>query len=219
MVSINILYPLEQLTASIWYNFVMNFPLLLWAIIWLLIGFLVGNFGGWLVKQFLTKIKIDQYIFEKDKFKMKLSDIFAVFTRWIIYLLFILLAASYLSFVPQLTNLITSAIGFLAGAVEAAVIIIIGYSLAHYIKEQVMHSKTIYSEMVANIIFFLILYVSITLALPFVNIDAQLLQWLLLIVVGAFGLGMAIAIGLGAKDVVREISREYAKKFTKKRRR
>lgn len=215
---VSIYYPFEQLTSSVWYSFSTNFPLLLWAIIWLLIGFLVGNFGGWLVKKFLTKIKIDQYIFEKDKFKMKLSDIFAVLTRWIIYLLFILLAASYLSFVPELTILITAAIGFLAGAVEAAVVIIIGYSLAFYIKEQVMHSKTVYSEIVGNIIFFLILYVSITLALPFVNINPQLLQWLLLIVVGAFGLGMAIAIGLGAKDVVREISKEYAKKFTKKRR-
>ncbi|OGI12438.1 hypothetical protein A3K64_04290 [Candidatus Micrarchaeota archaeon RBG_16_36_9] len=216
---VSVYFPLEQLTASIWYNFVTNFPLLLWAIIWLLIGFLVGNFGGWLVKQFLTRIKIDQYVFEKDKFKMKLSDLFAVLIRWIIYLLFILLAASYLSFVPQLTVLITSAIAFLAGAVEAAIIIIIGYSLAFYIKEQVMHSKTLYSELVGNIIFFLILYVSITLALPFVNINVQLLQWLLLIVVGAFGLGMAIAIGLGAKDIVKDITREYAKKFTNKRRR
>jgi len=214
---VNVYYPFQQLISGIWYNFVTNFPSLLWAVIWLLIGFLVGNFGGWLVKQFLTRIKIDQYIFEKDKFKMKLSDIFSVFTRWIIYLMFILLAASYLTFVPQLTILITEAIIFLAGAVEAAVVIIIGYSLAYYIKEQVMHSKTIYSEMVGNIIFFLILYVSITLALPFVNINAELLQWLLIIVVASFGLGMAIAIGLGAKDVIRDLARNYAKKFTKRR--
>jgi len=212
------MYYFQQMWASIWYNFVINFPLLLWAIFWLLIGFVVGRFGGWIVKQFLIKTKIDQYIFEKDKFKMKLSDIFSVLTRWIIYLFFILFAVSLLN-VPQLTSLITSAIGFLAGAVEATVIIIVGYSLAFYIKERVMQSKTFYGDIVGNVIFFLILYVSIALALPFVGIDTQLINWILIVIVASFGLGMAIAIGLGLKDVIKDIAKDYTKKFLKRRRR
>jgi len=209
----------QEMWASIWYNFVNNFPLLIWAIIWLLIGFLIGKIGGWIVKQFLVKMKLDKYIFEKDKFKMKLSDIFSALTRWILYLSFILVAATNLSFVPQLANLITYAIGFLAGAVEATVIIVIGYSLAYYIKDQVMRSKTLYGDIVGNIIFFLILYVSVALALPFVGIDTQLINWILIVVVASLGLGMAIALGLGLKDVIRDIGKNYARKFMKKRRR
>ncbi len=212
------MYYFQQIWSSIWYNFVMGLPNFLWAVIALLVGFLIGKFAGWIVKQFLAKIKLDQYIFEKDKFKMKLSDIFSVLTRWIIYLLFILYAASFLN-VPELTSLITSAISFLAGAVEATIIIIIGYSLAYYIKEQVMHAKTFYGDVVGNIIFFLIIYVSIALALPFVGIDTQLINWILIVIVASFGLGIAIAIGLGLKDVIRDIAKDYTRKYIKKRRR
>ena len=213
------MYYFQEMWTSIWYSFVNNFPLLLWSIIWLLIGLIIGKIGGWIVKQFLVKMKLDQYVFEKDKFKMKLSDIFAALTRWILYLSFILVATTHLTFVPQLANLITYAIGFLAGAVEATIIIVIGYSLAYYIKEQVMKSKNLYGDIVGNTIFFLILYVSVALALPFVGIDTQLINWILIVIVTSFGLGMAIAIGLGLKDVVRDVSKNYAKKFMKKRRR
>lgn len=206
----------QEILNTIWYNFISGLPQLIWAIIVLLIGFLIGKFGGWLVKQFLIKIKLDQYIFEREKFKMKLSDIFSVLTRWIIYLFFILMTVSILN-IPELTGLIQSAVTFLAGAVEATVIIIVGYSLAYYIKDKVMQSKTLYGEVVANIIFFLILYVSIAMSLPFIGIDPTLINWILVVIVASFGIGIAIAIGLGLKDVIKDISRVYAKKFMKRR--
>jgi len=211
------IYPFQEILASIWYSFVIGLPNFLWAVIALLLGFLVGKFGGWLVKKFLMKIKLDQYIFEKEKFKMKLSDIFAVLTRWIIYLLFIMYSASFLG-VPQVMTLIQSAIGFLAGVVEASVIIIVGYSIAYYIKEKVMHSKTFYADIVGNVIFFLTLYVSIALALPFIGIDTQLINWILIIILASFGLGIGLALGLGLKDTVNNLAKEYTKKLGRKRR-
>src|SRR3989304_9097072 len=129
------MYYIQQALTNVWYSFVLSLPNFLWALMALLIGFLAGRFGGWIVKQFLLKIKLDQFIFEKDRFKMKLSDIFSVMARWIIYLLFLLYSASFLG-VPEILQLIRSAIGFLTGAVEAMVIIIVGYSLAYYIKER-----------------------------------------------------------------------------------
>lgn len=209
------MYYIQQVLSSVWYSFVTSLPNFLWAMMALLMGF-VGRFGGWLVKQFLLKIRLDQFIFEKDKFKMKLSDIFSVMTRWIIYLLFLLYSASFLG-VPEILQLIRSAIGFLTGAVETTVIIIVGYSLAYYIKERVMHSKTFYSDLVGNVIFFLIVYVSIALALPFVGIDTQLINWILIVIVASFGVGLAIAIGLGLKDVVRDVAKQYTKSLNKKR--
>jgi len=211
------MYPFQEILASIWYSFLIGLPNFLWAVIALLLGFLVGKLGGWLVKQFLMKIKLDQYIFEKEKFKMKLSDIFAVLTRWIIYLLFIMYSANFLG-VPQVMTLIGSAIGFLAGVVEASVIIIVGYSIAYYIKDKVMHSKTFYADVVGNVIFFLTLYVSIALALPFIGIDTQLINWILIIILASFGLGIGLALGLGLKDTVNNLAKEYTKKLGRKRR-
>jgi hypothetical protein len=211
------MYLIQQALSNVWYSLVINLPYFLWALMALLLGFLAGRFGGWLVKQFLMKIKLDQFIFERDKFKMKLSDIFSVMTRWIIYLLFLMYAVSFLG-VPEITQLIASAISFLTGAVEAAVIIIVGYSLATYIKEQVMHTKTFYADVVGNIILFLITYVSISIALSLIGINTELINWILIVIVASFGIGMAIAIGLGLKDVVRDAARQYTRNIARKRR-
>jgi hypothetical protein len=211
------MYLIQQALSNVWYSLVINLPYFLWALMALLFGFLAGRFGGWLVKQFLMKIKLDQFIFERDKFKMKLSDIFSVMTRWIIYLLFLMYAVSFLG-VPEITQLIASAISFLTGAVEAAVIIIVGYSLATYIKEQVMHTKTFYADVVGNIILFLITYVSISIALSLIGINTELINWILIVIVASFGIGMAIAIGLGLKDVVRDAARQYTRNIARKRR-
>jgi hypothetical protein len=203
---------LQDVVITLSNSFLIGFPYLIEAIVWVLVGLILGKLAGWIVKQFLVRIKLDQYIVEKEKIKIKISDAFSMISRWIVYLIFIQIAAEALQ-IATLTTLITQAIVFLTGAIEAAVIIIIGYSLAYYIKDKVIHTKTFYGDFVGNIIFFMILYVSIALALPFVHIDATLVNWILIVIVASFGLGMAIAIGLGMKDVVREVAKGYARKF------
>ena len=204
----------QEFFNSVFISFATGLPNFLIALLALLIGFLAGRFGGWLVKQFLVKIKLDQFIFEKDKFRMKLSDMFSVITRWIIYLISILYASSKLG-VPEITMLVGEAIKFLTGAVEAAIIIIVGYSLAMYIKERVMHSKSFYSNVIGNIIFFLVIYVSISIALSLIGIKTDLINWILIVIVASFGIGMAIALGLGLKDVVRDIAKYYTRDLVK----
>jgi len=85
-----------------------------------------------------------------------------------------------------------------------------------YIKDKVVHSKTFYGELIGNLIFFIIIYVSVALALPFVGIDPTLINWILIVIVASLGAGLAIAIGLGLKEVVAESARGYAKKFKKR---
>jgi hypothetical protein len=67
------------------------------------------------------------------------------------------------------------------------------------------------------VIFFLVLYVSIALALPFVGIDPTLINWILIVIVASLGVGLAIAIGLGLKDVIADVARGYSRKFKKRR--
>lgn len=207
----------EEVFTTLWNNFLVGLPGFIYAIIWLIVGFIIGKVVGRIVKEILIKVKLDEFIVEKEKLKMKFSDIFATISRWVIYLVFIMIAAEALN-ITIVTELISSSIGFLLGAVEATIIIIVGYVLALYVKDKIVHAKTFYGSVVGNILFFLILYVSITLALPFVGIDVTLLNQLLLVVVAALSLGFAIAIGLGTKDVVRDLAKECARKFKKRRR-
>ena len=201
---------------TLWTSFLTTLPDMITSIIILLIGFIVGKVVGKITKEILVRVKIDNYIFEKEKFKLKISDLGSLILKWVMYIWFIQLGVAALG-VAELTQLTISAVNFLFGAVGAVVIILVGYIFAYFIKDKLMHSKTVYGDIIGNLIFFLIIYVSVALALPFVKIDPTLINWLLIVIVASIGFGLAIAIGLGLKDVVAETARGYSKKFRAKR--
>lgn len=208
--NINLILP------GLWGSFLLSLPLIAAAIVTLIVGFIVGKVVGWVVHKILLRAKVDEYI-EGPKPALRLSHIFSVLAKWIIYLVFIQQAAFFLN-ITIITNFIQSAIGFLFGLIEAALIIIIGYSLASYIKERLITTKTVYSEVVGNILFFLLVYLSIAMALPFVGIDATLVNWILLILIASVGIGLAIAIGWGLRDPISQLAKVYTKKLQRRRR-
>jgi uncharacterized membrane protein len=186
------------------------------AIVILLIGFVIGKVVGKISKEILVRVKIDNYITGKEKFSLKISELGSIIARWLIYIWFIQLGVAALQ-VTEITAITMSAVDFLFGAVGAVIIILVGYIFAYFVKEKVVHSKTFYGDIIGNLIFFLIVYVSVALALPFVKIDPTLVNWLLIVIVASLGLGLAIAIGLGLKDVVAETAKGYSRRFRKKR--
>ncbi len=200
---------------EIWNSFVLSIPLIIAAIVTLLVGFVIGKAVGWIVYKILLKFKVDEYV-EGPKPAFKLSHIFSVIAKWIIYLVFIQQAAFFLN-VAIITTFIDRAIGFLFGLIKASLLIIIGYSLASYIKEKLITTKTVYSEIIGNILFFLLVYLSIAMALPLVGIDNTIVNWILLIIIASVGVGLSIAIGWGLRDTIAQLAKVYSKKLQKRR--
>jgi len=207
---------LQEVLMTLWSSFLGTLPNMITAIIILLIGFVVGKVVGKMAKEILVRVKIDNYITGKEKFILKISELGSIIARWLIYIWFIQLGVAALQ-VAEITAITMSAVDFLFGAVGAVIIILVGYIFAYFVKEKVVHSKTFYGDIIGNLIFFLIVYVSVALALPFVKIDPTLVNWLLIVIVASLGLGLAIAIGLGLKDVVAETAKGYSRRFRKKR--
>ncbi len=207
---------LQEVLMTLWSSFLGTLPNMITAIVILLIGFVIGKVVGKISKEILVRVKIDNYITGKEKFSLKISELGSIIARWLIYIWFIQLGVAALQ-VAEITSITMSAVDFLFGAVGAVIIILVGYIFAYFIKEKVVHSKTFYGDIIGNLIFFLIVYVSVALALPFVKIDPTLVNWLLIVIVASLGLGLAIAIGLGLKDVVAETAKGYSRRFRKKR--
>ena len=207
---------IQEMIVTLWTSFLIELPALITSMIILIIGFIVGKVVGKIVKEILVRIKIDKFISETEKFKLKISDLGSIIAKWVIYIWFIQIGVVSLGLL-ELTQLTASAVNFLFGAVGAVVIILVGYIFAYFVKDKVVHSKTFYGDIIGNLIFFLVIYVSVALALPFVKIDPTLVNWLLIVIVASLGLGLAIAIGLGLKDVVAETARGYTRKFRSKR--
>lgn len=206
---------LEQTLLEIWDSIVAGIPGLIFAILTLLIGLGVGKLIGRIVREILLRSKIDKWTTEREKLPFRLYNIFDIIVRWLIYLVAIQQAAVFLGIVA-VTTFVNSVIGFIPKLIGAAVIVIVGYVLAAYIKDRIIATKTLYADIVGKVIFFLLLYLSIALALPYVGIDPTLINWILLVMIASIGLGIAIALGLGLKDVVAESARRYAKKFPKR---
>jgi hypothetical protein len=184
------------------------------SVILLAIGWVIGTIIGRITKELMIRLKVDSYIAKKTPV-FKLSDIFPTLFEWIVYLVFIQAAVGVLE-IPALGAFIQTVINFLPGLIGSVLVVVIGYVIAEYVKGEVELSKIAYSDIMANVLFWLIVYVAIALALPMVGINATLVNSILLIIVGSFGIGMAIAIGLGLKDVIRDIAKRKTRRLVRR---
>ena len=209
---------IEAVYQNLLNSVIAGIPNFVYSVLTLIIGFIIGKIVAWATKKILVGINIDEWVKEEEVMTFKFSDIITVIAKWIVYLVFIQQAAMILE-ISAITSFVNSVIGYIPGLVGAAIIIIVGYTIAVYLKDRIIASKTLYADIMGKTIFFLIVYLSIALALPFVGINPELINNILLIIVGSVGIGMAIAIGLGLKDVIAATAKDYVGKFGKKKKR
>ena len=187
-------------------NSTINFlPNLIGALLLLVIGLIVGKIIGVMIEKFCMSIKIDKYIKSKG---FKLSHLFEVAGEWMIYLVFIQSAVQYLE-IYALAAFVDKIVYFIPNAVGAAIIVVVGYLLGNFFEDQIKVSKGLYSELIGKIVNFFTVYVAISLSLPVIGINPVLINNILLIIMASAGLGFALAIGLGLKDVVAKEADKY----------
>jgi hypothetical protein len=197
--------------SAIWDSAITFLPNIIGAVILLVIGLVLGKIIGRVVKEILDRVKLDYYVTETEKPIISLSGIFALITRWWIYLAFIAAAVSVLG-ILELVVWVRQILNFIPNIVGAALIVVVGYVLAEYIRAQMKKMKEIYASIVSKVLFFFIMYVSVALALPILGIPADLVNNILLVIIGSVGVGIAIAMGLGLKDAIAIVSKKYANK-------
>jgi hypothetical protein len=202
--------PIVALLASLFKSFIDFLPKLVGSVILLIIGWVIGSGIGRATKRIIKRYRIERRITRRPAFR--LGDLFSTIFSWAIYLIFIQAAIEVLE-IPFLVTTIGAILAFLPGLVKAIVIVVVGYVLAQYVKVQIERLRMVYSGILGNMLFFLIIYIAIALALPQVGIDPSLLNNILLIIIGSFGLGLAIAIGLGLKDIIASLAKKYRKKL------
>ena len=195
-------------------NTVNFLPNLVAAIILLVIGLVVGKVVGRVVKEVLERVKLDYYITETHKPSISVANLFAVIAKWWIYLGFITAALSReVLGVTALSIWIAEINAFIPRIIGAAVIMVVGFVLAEYIKSHLKKTNSLYGILVGKVLFFFVLYVSIALALPMLGISAALVNNILLVIIASVGLGFALAFGLGTKDAFADISKRYVRKL------
>ncbi|MCK4634750.1 MAG: hypothetical protein KAT37_02665 [Candidatus Aenigmarchaeota archaeon] len=209
---------LTLIAQNLWYPFLSFVPNLIGAIIALIVFFIAGKVMGLVVREILIRTGVDRYLKKEEHLKFKASSVFDVITRWTLYTIGFMAATQILG-ISILTEIMLMVVLFIPQLIGAIVVILVSYGIAVYIKDEILAAKTIYADVLGKMIFFLIIYIGIAIALPIIHIRTQVIENLLVVIVGAVGVGMAIAMGLGLKDVVRDMAKDYAKDFQKKRKR
>lgn len=205
---------LADVLATLTANAVDFLPNLVAAIVLLVIGLVVGKVIGRIVKEVLDKLKVDYYVHETHKPIYSFSNIFSVVARWWIYLAFIGAALSRdVLGITQLAIWVAEINAFIPKIIGASLVLVVGYALGEYIKSHIKKTQTLWGTLVSKVLFFFVIYVSIALALPLLGLNATLVNNILLIIIGSIGLGVAIALGLGMKEAVADVSKRYVKKI------
>jgi len=200
---------------SLWNGFVSILPGIIAAIIVLIIGYFVALGIGHAIKVLLEKAGLDSYL-ERSKFSKQVghfnaSRVLGEIVKWYIFLVFIQAAVELLK-LGALSSLLNQFVLWLPNVILAAIIVIFGVSLAHFVSMKVEeHTLTKGVRFFSKLIKIVIYYVVLVIALQQIGVEASILENSFLIVLGAFAIGIAVALGIGLGRAMQPEGREIVK--------
>ncbi|MDC6366010.1 MULTISPECIES: mechanosensitive ion channel family protein [Flavobacteriaceae] len=196
------------------------FPKIIGALVVLIIGWLLTKIILFVLGKVLKLAKVDALsekinemdLFGKGDFKIDIIKVIKGFAKWLLLLVFLIVAADILSW-----DIISTEIGnllrYLPRLFSALALMMIGLYIGNFIKKTV---KKLFdslefggSNVVSNLLFYIIvIFISIT-ALNQAGIDTTIITNNITMFLGAFLLAFAIGLGLGSRDVITDLLRSF----------
>ncbi len=190
------------------------------ALLVLVIGWLVIKVVLIVLKKALRFIKIDKLgeklneieLVEGKKLNINITKVVLSFVKWSLLLLLIIVVSEMLGLTiisEELGNLIH----YLPQLISAIIIFMIGLFIANFAKNSI---KALFksldisgSKMISQLVFVIILVVVSITALNQAGINTEIITSNLTLIFGAFLGAFALALGLGAREVVGDLLRTF----------
>ena len=186
---------------SLWAGFIDVLPGIVAAIIILIIGYFVAMGLGHLVKIILEKAGMNRYM-EKHKMAsvvghIRASNVFGEIIKWYVFIIFIQAAVDLLS-LGTLSSVLNNFVLWLPNVIVAAVVIIFGVGVAHYVSMKVEeHTEMKGTRFLSRLLKITVIFMVMVVALSQIGVDVSNLENTFLILIGALAVGIAIALGIG----------------------
>jgi len=202
--------------GELWTEVALFTPNLAGALLILILGYFVSKLLKVVVSTFLKKIRIDvacekvgiKDTLNKTGITINSSEILGKIVFWIFMLTFIISAAETLG-LEQVSKTIDSFIVYLLKVIAASLIAVIGLVLAHFVKDLVRSGVegfgTEYGKPLSNFAFGVMCFVIGVLVLEQLEIETSILSNVVEIILMASGLALALSLGLGTKEVSKNI--------------
>jgi len=211
-----IILSLEPL-LKIWDKFVNIVPNIFASLIIILIGFFVSRVIASLFEHSFKKFKFDTWTskigLNEVMIRIGLGKsptlLLSSFLYWFVMIIFIVSAANVLGldFVSKILEIFI--LSFLPKVIMAIVIGFAGLLLARFLEDTVYNSAMANNlkggKSFAKIIHFVILVFTGILAIEQLGLEMKMIRSSINILMGSLGLAFAIAVGLGAKDIARDV--------------
>ena len=205
---------------TLWNEGIQIMPTILIGLLILIGGWIIAKLVSSLVQKILTKtgnsklsksLKLDS-VTERFGMEVNFPKIISKVVYWIIFLFFIVAASETFGW-SNVSKEISVFIHYLPRILSALLIFALGYSIVVFIRDAV---KSVTKSMgiglgnvLANVLFyFLILIVSLT-ALAQAGVNIAIVSTHMFIIIAGFALTFAISFGLGAREVVGDLLKNY----------
>lgn len=196
------------------------FPKIVGAIAILVVGWIVIKISLFILGKLLKLAKVDVLnekvngmdITGKGDLKIDLSKIILGFVRWLLILVFLIVAADILNWTiisVEIGNLLR----YLPRFFSALLLLMLGFYIGNFVKNTV---KRLFdslefggSNIVSNLLFYVIvIFMSIT-ALNQGGVDTTIITNNITLILGSFLLAFALGLGLGSRDVIADLLRSF----------
>jgi len=200
---------------------------LLVVILILIIGWILSK----LIKSFVTKvlrlIKIDELsdrieldsLLAKGGIKYSLSELLGIVCYWLVLLITLVVAVNALGLTVA-ADLLNRIILYVPNIIAAIFILILGMFVAKLLSNLVQTAANNAGLSQANILSKAVEVVTIVFALAMaleqLSIGAKIIEMTVSIVLASIGLGLALAFGLGCRDIAAKSVSEFLEKLKKK---
>ncbi len=206
------LKPLQNMAEKI----ITLIPSVLGALFIVLLGWLLARILKAALIKILVAVRFEKFsersglskFLSRGDIKHSLAEILGSAFFWIILLFFIYVATDVLH-LTLIRDVINQIILFIPKLIAAVLIIIVGVLLSSFFKGLVKVTATSYGlthrELFGRIVQYLIIFFAVAVSLEQLGIATHILVNSVLIIIGAMAFGLALAFGLGSKDIVGKI--------------
>jgi hypothetical protein len=204
------------LWKGLWAKMIAFVPSLIGAAILLIVGYLVGKLARHFVVVLLRRVGFDSAssrvglhrILERAGIVVTAAEVVGHVVFWLLMLTFLVSAAETLG-LANVSQTIDAFVLYLPNVVGAAVIVVVGTTVAAFVRDMVRSGAEglgiDYARALATLAHGALLVVIASLAIGQLQIETALLNRVVQIVLIATGLGIALAMGLGTRDIAGHI--------------
>lgn len=207
---------LKEAMAALWTKVAVFIPNLFVALILVLLGFVVAKLLDTLLSKLLSKVGLDRLmagtgltkLIGRAGIQVPVSALIGKIVYWFVLLVFLVSAAESLGLQRVSATLDVLAL-YLPKVFGAALVLVIGILLAQLVSGLVRSAADgvglDYANGLARIAQGLVIILSISVAIGQLEVKTDLLNNVIAIVLISVGLAVALALGLGSRDIAAQI--------------